>query len=317
MAQLKAHSILWVAFMLLNGCSAALGRTPPTPAHGVLATSSAPAATVTLLPQDTPIPLPSPTPTGTPLFIVTPQFEMTSTVQSQLQPSEPMKERAQPLAAPAVETAADTLSGAWDFSLGIMDLSQRGSAIEGRYRWYGGGDTGRIQGSYLADLRQIRGLWVSDRDPTEQGFLRARLNNAGSKFHGTFERRTLSGLWCGTRSGEALPSGCGFSGPWQLRFGSPPNLAGQATLTQTGETVRGTFTGADGHSGEIEGQVTIFSITEARLVGAWRDNRRQTNTFEWRLDLTTGRTFAGRRDPGNSEWCGWRPAAFAPNPCGW
>jgi hypothetical protein len=53
------------------------------------------------------------------------------------------------------------------------------------------------------------------------------------------------------------------------------------------------------------------------LTGTWRNERGEQDSLEWRLDLTTGRTFQGRRDPGNSEWCGWRQGAAEPDPCGW
>lgn len=318
MSQLKAQIFLGLILMLLSGCTAAFGSgAPPTATIVALPPGSTPTATLTPPPQNTPLPHPSPTPTSTPLAMPTPEPELTPTLVTQPPLSESTREPSQSLSPPIAEKKDGPLTGAWDFNFGTLDWSQRGSALEGRYHWYGGGDVGRIEGNYLADLRQIQGLWISDRDPTEQGFLQARLRDDDSRFDGTYERRTLSGPWCGVRSGQPLPAGCGFSGTWQIRFGSPPNLSGQANLTQTGQTVQGSFTGADGRGGEIEGQVKTFSITEARLIGTWRNHQNEMDTFEWRLDLTTGRTFTGRRDPGNSEWCGWRSDGLTPDPCGW
>ena len=124
--------------------------------------------------------------------------------------------------------------------------------------------------------------------------------------------------WCGVRAGQPLPAGCGFSGVWQLRFGNPPGVTGQANLVQTGPTVQGSYTTSEGHSGEIiDGLVSVQSTTEIILSGTWRNDQGQQDSFEWRLDLTTGQSFQGRRDPGNSEWCGWRPGADEPEACGW
>ena len=72
------------------------------------------------------------------------------------------------------------------------------------------------------------------------------------------------------------------------------------------------------HTGEIvDGMITVQSITEVKLTGIWRNDQGEQDLFEWRLDLTTGHTFQGRRDPGNSEWCGWREETNEPEQCGW
>jgi hypothetical protein len=209
-----------------------------------------------------------------------------------------------------------TLEGTWDYSFGTMTLSQRSARVEGSYQWYGGVDTGQIQGIVLPDLRQFQGLWLSNRDANSQGDLRWYLAADWASFTGTTES-SKTGQWCGVRSGQPLPDGCGLSGVWQLRFGSPPDVTGQATLTQTGQQVRGSYVDSHGHSGEIDGVMTVESLTEAKVKGTWRNDQGEQDTFEWRLDLTTGRTFQGRRDPGNSEWCGWRQGTSEPDPCGW
>jgi hypothetical protein len=191
-----------------------------------------------------------------------------------------------------------TLTGAWDFTFGTMVLTQREARVEGTYQWYGGVDTGQIQGITLADLKQFQGLWRSHRRSTSQGQLRWNLAPDWTRFSGTFAS-SKTGQWCGVRSGQALPAGCGFSGVWDLRFGSPPAVTGQASLVQTGQRVRGSYVDSQGHNGEIEGLMTVESLTEAKLNGTWRNDQGEQDTFEWRLDLTTGRTFQGRRDPGN------------------
>jgi TolB protein len=217
----------------------------------------------------------------------------------------------------AARPVSTSLSGEWDFAFGTMWLSEQNESIKGSYQWYGGADTGQLKGVVLPDLGQFQGLWLSDRSPNSQGFWRGQLSAEGTNFSGTFEGSETSQPWCGVRSGQPLPPGCGFSGVWQLRFGSPPGL-GQATLTQTGPTVEGTFVDSQGQPGEIVGGVvTVHSMTEATLNGVWRNAQGEQDSFEWRLNLTTGRTFEGRRDPGNSEWCGWRPGTTEPDECGW
>lgn len=198
-----------------------------------------------------------------------------------------------------------------------MLLTQRASRVEGSYQWYGGVDTGQIQGIALADLHQFQGLWLSNRSSNSQGKLLWQLAADWTSFTGTFES-SKTGQWCGARSGQPLPAGCGFSGTWQLRFGSPPGVTGQATLVQTGQGVQGTYVDSQGHTGQIvDGVITVESLTEVKLRGTWRNDQGEQDSFEWRLDLTTGRTFQGRRDPGNSEWCGWREGTGEPEQCGW
>jgi hypothetical protein len=94
-------------------------------------------------------------------------------------------------------------------------------------------------------------------------------------------------------------------------------MTGQARLVQTGQTVLGTFVDSEGHTGEVDGVVTVESTTEVKLTAAWRNDQGRQDTFEWRLDLTTGYSFQGRRDPGNREWCGWREGSREPEPYGW
>ena len=223
------------------------------------------------------------------------------------------------------------MTGEWDFTFGKLSLTQRDTDVTGTYQWYGGADAGKVTGvvvprggsalpmggSALAGLDQFQGMWISDRNPSSQNLLRWELAPDRSSFSGATQDGSTQQQWCGVRSGQPLPAGCGFSGVWELHFASSPGVTGQATLVQTGQTVQGTYVDGKGHSGEIvDGVVSVQSTTEMRLTGTWRDDRGKRDTFEWRLDLTTGRTFQGRRNPGNSEWCGWRAGADQPASCG-
>lgn len=221
-------------------------------------------------------------------------------------------------AEPAVAATRPTMAGQWDFIFGTMTLTQQNSSVKGTYEWFDGSDSGQIRGVVIEELNQFHGVWVSQHNPIKQGFLDWQLAPDRASFSGISERGDATSQWCGVRAGQPLLAGCGFSGEWQLRFGSPPDLTGQASLVQTGRFVEGSYVDAQGNTGQIvDGLVTITSLTEARLTGAWRDSQGSENSFDWRLNLTTGQTFQGRRDPGNSEWCGWRPGADEPSPCGW
>lgn len=298
--------------ILLGGCETALGggtvATTPTivPLAGVAAASDTPTAA----PTATDLPAPSPTPAAATATVTTGSASASPT---------PLPATETSVAAVSVSTPAGetTLSGSWDFSFGTMALAQQDSRVEGTYQWYGGLDTGRIEGLVVDELGQFRGVWISDRSPNSQQLLRWEVAADYNGFSGTAVSRATGQQWCGVRSGQPLPAGCGFSGDWQLRFGSPAGVTGQANLVQSGQTVQGTFVTSEGDSGEVEGVVTVESTTEMKLSGTWRSAPTQPQSFEWRLDLTTGQTFQGRREPGNSEWCGWREGRNPPEPCGW
>lgn len=302
-------SLFFTLLILLTGCGSVLGNaaaassTPtivPLPAVTEIATEP-PLASPTPLPAtSTPVPS-SPTPTAT---AVTPTVV---TVQS-----------AGAAVAETTSAVPSSLTGTWTFNFGVMTLTQQGMRVEGTYQWYGGADTGKIEGVVVAGLNQFQGVWISDRSPNSQSLLRWQLAEDYNSFSGLSTGGSTSEQWCGVRSGQALPAGCGFSGVWQLRFGNPPGVTGQVTLAQTGGVVQGTYSDSQGHTGEIvTAAVSVSSITEVKLTGTWRNDQGEEDAFEWRLDLTTGRTFQGRRDPGNSEWCGWREGTSEPEPCGW
>lgn len=275
-------------------------------------------ATPTPLPTATPIPPPpSPTP---PAQVSGPEVTATLSSPTALPATTASGLSVQPAAitgpgqAEPASHRGEGLSGTWVFNFGTMTLSQDGVGVRGSYEWYGGGDVGEIKGSLIRETGQFSGLWVSQNNPNEQGFL--KWSEVSPIFvGGTFENNGLQGQWCAVPTGQALPPGCGFSGLWNLRFGEG-DVTGQADLSQTGNEVRGSYTAADGRQGEIEGSVTILSITEATLTGVWQEANGPAGSLEWRLNQTTNRTFAGRRAEGNSEWCGWREGADLPQPCG-
>jgi hypothetical protein len=222
--------------------------------------------------------------------------------------------------APGVAAPEASLTGEWDFTFGRLSLTQSDADVTGTYQWYGGADAGKVTGVVVplgGGLDEFQGMWISNRNPASQNLMRWRLAADRASFSGATQGGSTKQQWCGVRSGQPLPAGCGFSGVWELHFASQPNVTGQATLVQTGGTVQGTYVDGKGHSGEIlNGVVSVQSTTEVRLTGTWRDDQGNEDTFEWRLDLTTGRTFQGRRNPGNAEWCGWRAGAEPPASCG-
>lgn len=304
-------SLILILTFLLSGCGFAL--------TGAAAASSTP--TIVPLPAvtQTPTALPSPSTSSTAAPATPTLVPVIPTATATA--ASPTAVAVQSAGVSAVETSSTTassLAGTWDFNFGIMTLTQQGSRVEGTYQWYGGVDTGKIKGVVVTGLNQFQGVWISDRSPNSQSLIRWQLAGDYNSFSGISTGGSTSEQWCGVRSGQSLPAGCGFSGDWQLRFGNPAGATGQATLVQTGGTVQGTYSDNQSHTGEIvTAAVSIQSITEVKLSGTWRNDQGEQDSFEWRLDLTTGRTFQGRRDPGNSEWCGWREGAGEPKRCGW
>lgn len=208
------------------------------------------------------------------------------------------------------------MTGDWDFNFGRMSLRQNSISVSGEFSWYGDINKGRITGSFVYNTNQFKGLWISQINPNEQGFVDWRLINERI-FGGSFEDNSLEGQWCGVRVGDPLPDGCGFSGTWNLHFGSPGNVAGRASLAQIGNRVTGSYTAEDGRMGEIvESTVIVYSSTEATLQGTWRNADGATGPFEWRLNQLSNKSFEGRRTDDMSEWCGWREGTEKPDPCG-
>ncbi|GAB4451120.1 MAG: hypothetical protein Fur0044_46540 [Anaerolineae bacterium] len=295
--------------IVLSGCGLALS--------GAAAASSTPTIV--------PLSAVTETPTGSPLVSSTPLPATSTPVPSSptstataITPTLVAIQSAGAAVAETTSAVPSALTGTWAFNFGVMTLTQQGMRVEGTYQWYGGADTGKIEGVVVAGLNQFQGVWISDRNPNSQSLLRWQVAEDYNSFSGLSTGGSKSEQWCGVRSGQPLPAGCGFSGVWQLRFGNPPGVTGQATLIQTGQTVQGMYVDSQGHTGEIvAAEVSASSITEVNLTGTWRNDQGEQDSFEWRLDLTTGRTFQGRRDPGNSEWCGWREGTSEPEQCGW
>lgn len=307
-----------ISLILLTGCGTFLGSAGAASSTPTIVRLAAVAETTsTPAPSPTASPLPAPSLTPAPATPSPVAVSLAATATTVLPSATPNPSSG----AAVVDTqpvTTDSLSGDWDFSFGTMSLTQREMSLEGVYHWYGGGDTGQIKGVLVPELNQFQGVWISDRNANSQSLLRWQVAADYHSFSGATEGGTTSQQWCGVRSGQSLPAGCGFSGVWQFRFGSPAGVTGQATLVQTGGTVQGTYVDSQGHTGEIvDGVVTVSSTTEVKLTGIWRNDQGQQDTFEWWLDLTTGRTFQGRRNPGNSEWCGWRAGTDEPEQCGW
>jgi len=315
-------TVFSVFIFLLSGCNATpQAAITPTivPLAAVTevttATPASPTAIPTLVATPTPVATTAPV---TAMVTTTTTTTATATVAAAAPAAKPTVATPKTATAKKEEAtpAYTSLTGDWDFTFGTMTLNQRNSDVTGTYQWYGGIDSGQINGVVVTNLNQFQGMWLSNRSPNSQSFLRWQILPGWASFTGNFEGGK-TGQWCGVRTGQPLPAGCGFSGAWQLQFGNPAGVTGQATLVQTGSAVQGTYVDSQGHSGKITGVVAVDSITQARLTGTWSNDRGEQDSFEWQLDLTTGRTFQGRRNPGNSEWCGWRPDAGKPQVCSW
>jgi hypothetical protein len=204
-----------------------------------------------------------------------------------------------PTATPTPTTSPATFAnfnGNWNTNFALLGLSQTGNQVTGFYRRYGevtniqivGTVTGyTLNGYYLNNPSLTFALVLSQDGYTFTGYL-----------FGTNQ-------WCGARSGNALPSGCGFSRSWSTNFA-------QVNLTQTGNSVYGTYRRYDlSYDQAINGTVT-GSGNIPQLDGYYGGV--QSQTLEFILN-PLGNTFDGHYGA-NNQWCGVSVGSL-PAGCGW
>jgi hypothetical protein len=179
-----------------------------------------------------------------------------------------------------------------------MNLSQSGNNVSGTY-FNGFADAnGTIDGTLSGNV--LNGNWhINGGTGTIQWTL------TGQTFTGTWNG---SVLWCGARGGSALPNGCGFAGPWNIRLQGGTRTM---NLTQTGTTVSGTYFNGSAN-GTITGNV-LFTGGQVVLSGMWKVLT-FTGTIKFFMVDDSSNLFQGNFDT-TSEWCGWRGAATQPSPC--
>jgi len=186
-------------------------------------------------------------------------------------------------------------SGTWVTSYGQMTLVQTGSQVVGAYD----NNFGTINGTVTGNL--LSGTWAETSGAG--GSFYFWIEGSGLRWHGNFDR---TNPWCGHRAGQSDLSPCGVStwyGTWITDCG-PTDPCGEMTLTQSGDSVSGTYAGG---TGTINGRVN-GTVLEGNL-------RQGTNTATVKFFMTAnGQQFQGNWNLSNA-WCGYRSGSSAPSPC--
>ncbi|HLF25440.1 MAG TPA: NBR1-Ig-like domain-containing protein [Anaerolineae bacterium] len=176
---------------------------------------------------------------------------------------------------------------------GEINLVQTGSTVVGTYAGGAGTLSGSIEGNRLS------GAWARGGSSGTFDFW---IEDSGLRWHGNWDR---SNAWCGQRADQSPLVPCGVSrwyGAWTTLCGTAN--CGDMTLTQSGDTVTGSYAGGEG---SISG-----TVTGATLTGAWS---RTGGSGPFKFFMTGG----GLQFQGNystdQEWCGYRSGSSAPAPC--
>ena len=151
-------------------------------------------------------------------------------------------------------TGGGIWGGTWESTYGVMNFVQAGSSVTGLYNNGAGSINGVVTGNLLS------GTYT---EGATTGTFDFWIEGSGLRWHGNWGK---TNAWCGHRAGQADLSPCGVArwyGTWTTNCeGGIP--CGDMTLTQSGDTVAGTYAGTSGNvTGAVNGSV---------LSGTWRRN---------------------------------------------
>lgn len=178
---------------------------------------------------------------------------------------------------PGVSQAFD-MSGTYDSSEGVVDLTQNGDHVTGRYTQ----DNGEITGLAFGNI--LEGYWIEDKSdrrcPTPKNgryyWGRFSLEFTGSGFTGSWGHcnDTTTRSWNGNRKGTARSAGssgwdepdsfgesAGIEGVWS-------SSEGEITFRQQGKQVKGSY---PVDNGEIQG-----NLENGTLRGYWIEDHSAT-----------------------------------------
>lgn len=128
----------------------------------------------------------------------------------------------------------NTFAGTWTTNLGKVEFQQTGNNITGSIEGYGGWHKYPIEGTVTANNEAtFHTTWLGDFTLTLAA--------------DTFSSKSDEIVLCGIRSdiSEVLPTGCGFSGKWNLPSNSTFPNGSYMILTQVGVNVAGDFYDGD------------------------------------------------------------------------
>lgn len=206
-------------------------------------------------------------------------------------------------------TPAINFEGEWATNFAQLTITQEGSVYTGIYRQYGDSTTKEFVGEVtdrtlkaaLSSGTTVE-LTMNEEDNSFQGWWRSADGSSG-------------GDWCGVRSGQPLPNGCGFSGVWQTNQTDNSWLQ----LEQLGTAVTGSYFNGE-TEGTIQGRLgdtdAVAQDAHYSLFGSYQEPDYSGN---FRLDLLA---FGSERFQGCWEvngvayaWCGWREGESAATSC--
>ncbi|MGB8646010.1 MAG: NBR1-Ig-like domain-containing protein [Anaerolineae bacterium] len=197
-------------------------------------------------------------------------------------------------------TVVGNFAGHWNHNFGFMDLTQNGANVTGTYYNALGAGNGSIAGTVAGNTL------TGTRQYGATGTIQFTLGS-GNTFTGNWNG---SNQWCGARSGVSFPSGCGFDGQWNTKYGPTPYTACTMNLSQVGNTVTGTYC-----NGQIQNGVITYAGAYAKLAGTWWISAINNGPFVFYLLPFSSQQFQGDYNT-TIDWCGWRNGSSAPTPCG-
>jgi len=186
-------------------------------------------------------------------------------------------------------------SGTWNTTYREMILVQTGNTVTGVYD----SNTGSINGTLTGN--RLSGTWAETNGTS--GTFDFWIEGTGLRWHGNFNKTQA---WCGQRAGQTPLSPCGVStwyGTWITDCG-PTDPCGEMTLTQSGDSVSGTYAGG---AGTVNGTVNGTELMGTLKQGA------NTATFKFFM-TSNGQQFQGNWNTSNA-WCGYRSGSSLPSPC--
>lgn len=130
--------------------------------------------------------------------------------------------------------AKNTVAGKWIANVGKINFKQDGSKITGSIKGYGGQWDETFVGTLTDNTAVFNTVWFGDFTLIFEG--------------DTFKSGSPDLAFCGIRpgGGNELPSGCGFSGKWNVPANSVFLEGSYIELKQAAGKVSGTFYNGDG-----------------------------------------------------------------------
>ena len=193
--------------------------------------------------------------------------------------------------------STDPWDGTWQSTYGDINMVQNGNLVTGSYP--GGQLSGYVSGNLVSGTYQ--------ESSGVSGTFDFWIEGNHQQWHGNYDK---VGAWCGHRPGVPDLSPCGVAswyGTWTTACSVTAFLCGDLVLSQSGDTVNGTF--ASG-IGRVDGQVYETNLSGTVTVYPGGPNQLVTD-FSLNM-FSNGVQFDGTASGGRVVWCGARYGAAMP-----